>query len=130
MIRSMTAFARSENPSLAGLVVWELRSVNHRYLEITTRMPEALRSLESAVRERIEQGLSRGKVDCTLKLQSSNALTEISLNRPLTERLLALASELEQMIGPGQGLRLGDLLRWPGVVSELEPMRIGQTSRT
>ncbi|MEE4378716.1 MAG: YicC/YloC family endoribonuclease [Candidatus Competibacteraceae bacterium] len=121
MIRSMTAFARSEQSSVAGLVVWELRSVNHRYLEITTRMPEALRSLESSVRERVEQGLSRGKVDCTLKLQSSTTLTEISLNRPLAERLLKLAAELEQMIGPGQGLQLGDLLRWPGMVSELEP---------
>jgi uncharacterized protein (TIGR00255 family) len=122
MIRSMTAFARSEQPSVAGLIVWELRSVNHRYLEITTRMPEALRSLEPAVRERVEQGLSRGKVDCTLKLQSTTtALTDISLNRPLAERLLMLAVELEQLIGPGQGLRVGDLLRWPGVVSELEP---------
>ncbi len=122
MLRSMTAFARQEQPSAWGTITWELRSVNHRYLETTVRLPEALRGLESLVRERIGVALSRGKVECTLKLQTAGAaLTAITLNRPLVGRLLEIASELEYMIGPGTGLRLADVLRWPGVVNEAEP---------
>nr|MDQ2695882.1 hypothetical protein [Pseudomonadota bacterium] len=63
MIRSMTAFARHEQPSPGGSIVWELRSVNHRYLDATVRLPETLRALESEVRERIGARLHRGKVE-------------------------------------------------------------------
>ena len=122
MLRSMTAFARQEQSSAWGTITWELRSVNHRYLEATVRLPEALRGLESLVRERIGAALSRGKVECTLKLQTAGAaLTAITLNQPLVGRLLEIASELEHMMGPGTGLRLADVLRWPGVVNETEP---------
>ncbi|HRF61864.1 MAG TPA: YicC family protein [Candidatus Competibacter sp.] len=122
MLRSMTAFARQEQASAWGTMIWELRSVNHRYLETTVRLPEALRGLESLVRERIGGALSRGKIECALKLQSAGAaLTAITLNGPLVERLLEIAGEVEHMIGPGTGLRLGDVLRWPGVINEVEP---------
>ena len=122
MLRSMTAFARQERSSAWGTMIWELRSVNHRYLETAVRLPEALRGLESLVRERIAAALSRGKVECALKLQTAGAaLTAITLNHPLVERLLEIAGEVEHMIGPGTGLRLGDVLRWPGVINEAEP---------
>lgn len=122
MLRSMTAFARQEQPSSWGVVTWELRSVNHRYLETSIRLPEALRSLEPLARERIAAKLSRGKVEGMLKLQTAGAaLTAITLNQPLVERLLEVAAELEHMMGPGAGLRLVDVLRWPGAVSEAEP---------
>ncbi|MBL8250156.1 MAG: YicC family protein [Candidatus Competibacter sp.] len=122
MLRSMTAFARQEQASPWGTMIWELRSVNHRYLEATVRLPEALRGLESAVRERLSATLSRGKVECALKLQTAGAgLTAMTLNRALVERLLEIAGEVEHLIGPGTGLRLGDVLRWPGVISETEP---------
>ncbi|HRX71658.1 MAG: YicC family protein [Candidatus Competibacteraceae bacterium] len=122
MLRSMTAFARQEQSSVWGTMIWELRSVNHRYLETSIRLPEALRSLESLVRERIVAALSRGKVEGTLKLQTTGAaLTAITLNQPLVERLLEVAGELEHLMGPGTGLRLVDVLRWPGAVSEAEP---------
>jgi uncharacterized protein (TIGR00255 family) len=122
MLRSMTAFARREQASAWGTITWELRSVNHRYLETTLRLPEALRGLESSARERVATVLSRGKIEGTLKLQTAGAaLVAITLNRPLVEHLLEVASELEHMIGPGTGLRLGDVLRWPGVVNEAEP---------
>lgn len=122
MIRSMTAFAQKEQQSAWGMITWELRSVNHRYLETVIRLPEVLRFLEPAVRERIGHYLSRGKVECSLKFQSAaGALAEITLNRPLVERLLTVAAELEQLMGPGTGLRPVDVLRWPGVVSEAEP---------
>ena len=122
MLRSMTAFARQERSSAWGTMIWELRSVNHRYLETSVRLPEALRGLESLVRERVGAALSRGKVECALKLQSAGAaLTAITLNQPLVDRLLEIAGEVEHMIGPGTGLRLGDVLRWPGVINEAEP---------
>ncbi|MBK8182825.1 MAG: YicC family protein [Candidatus Competibacteraceae bacterium] len=122
MLRSMTAFARQEQPSAWGTIIWELRSVNHRYLETTARLPETLRGLESLVRERIAAALSRGKVECSLKLQTTGAaLTAITLNHALVERLLKIADEVEHMIGPGTGLQLGEILRWPGVVDEAEP---------
>ena len=122
MLRSMTAFARREQPSAWGTMIWELRSVNHRYLETAVRLPEALRGLESLVRERVGAALSRGKVECAFKLQTAGAtLTAMTLNRPMVERLLEIAGEVEHLIGPGTGLRLGDVLRWPGVVNETEP---------
>ncbi len=121
MIRSMTAFARCERQTPEGLIAWEIRTVNHRFLEVSTRMPESLRALELAVRERIQARLGRGKVDCGLRFVPVTAgSAELSLNRPLAERLLGLACELEGLMGPGTGLRLVDVLRWPGVVSEPE----------
>lgn len=122
MLRSMTAFARREQNSPWGTIVWELRSVNHRYLETTLRLPETLRSLESLARERVAAVLGRGKVEGTLKLQTSSAAaTSITVNYPLVERLIEVASELEHMIGPGTGLHLSDVMRWPGVINEAEP---------
>ncbi len=122
MLRSMTAFARREQPSAWGAITWELRSVNHRYLETSLRLPEALRGLESLARERIGASITRGKVEGTLKLQTAGtAAAAITLNSPLVERLLNVAAELEHRIGPGTGLRLIDVLRWPGVVNEAEP---------
>jgi len=122
MLRSMTAFARSEQLREDWTMIWELRSVNHRYLELAVRLPETVRALEAGVRERIGNALSRGKVEANLKLQSAaGSVVTVSLNRPLAEGLLGAAAELEALMGPGTGLRLGELFRWPGVVSEMEP---------
>jgi uncharacterized protein (TIGR00255 family) len=122
LIRSMTAFARSEQATEWGNLNWELRSVNHRYLEPSLRLPEAFRGLEPAVRERITARISRGKLDATLRFQASGTvLATVDLNRPLAERLLQVSMELNTLIGTSDGLRVGDILRWPGVVSEPEP---------
>lgn len=122
MLHSMTAFARSEQLREGWTMIWELRSVNHRYLDLAVRLPESLRVLETGVRERIGNALSRGKVEANLKLQSTAGSTvTVSLNQPLAEGLLKAAAELETLMGPGAGLRLGELFRWPGVVSEQEP---------
>ena len=65
MVYSMTAFARSELSTDQGNLAWEMRSVNHRYLEVTLRLPEAFRELEGPLRERLRKQLARGKVECT-----------------------------------------------------------------
>ncbi|MGV8671228.1 YicC/YloC family endoribonuclease, partial [Pseudomonas aeruginosa] len=67
MVHSMTAFARVEQAGTHGTLSWELRSVNHRYLEPHLRLPDAFRDLEGAGREALRQGLSRGKGECTLR---------------------------------------------------------------
>lgn len=119
---SMTAFARSERLTEWGTLGWELRSVNHRYLEPFLRLPEAFRILEPKIRERLGARLNRGKLDCVLKFQpSGHVLATISLNRPLAERLLAVAEELQPLLPEPSRPRIGDVLRWPGVVSEPEP---------
>jgi uncharacterized protein (TIGR00255 family) len=121
MIRSMTAFSSQEYHSDWGVMIWELRSVNHRYLEPFIRFPDSLRTLEARVRERISRVISRGKVECTLKLQlAPSAFTALSVNPALVRRLLEIASELDGIMGPGRGLELGDIMRWPGVITEEE----------
>ena len=73
MIRSMTAYARKEINANWGNASWELRSVNQRYLETYIRLPEQFRSLEPIIRERLRSRLTRGKVECNLRLIFSNS---------------------------------------------------------
>ena len=79
MIHSMTAFARAEQAGDHGTLSWEIRSVNHRYLEPHLRLPDAFRDLEGAVREALRKGLSRGKVECTLRFAEDTAGRSIQL---------------------------------------------------
>jgi uncharacterized protein (TIGR00255 family) len=121
MIKSMTGFARETQSDELGELAWELRSVNHRFLEPHLRLPEELRALEPAVRARLSARLQRGKLDCTLRYSPGEAaVTALHLNRPLVERLLAVTREVAQMSGDDASPRALDLLRWPGVLMEPE----------
>jgi len=122
MPRSMTAFARREVRADWGKLTWELRSVNHRYLEVSPRLPEDLRALEGQVRERVSARLGRGKVDCVLrlKLEPGAAATAIKLNRNFAEQLRNAYQELQELWGPAGNADLAQLLRWPGVIEETE----------
>lgn len=123
MLQGMTAFARQEEYSNWGIVVWELRSVNHRYLETSVRLPDTVKSIEPIIRERILAALSRGKVECSLKLQITSAslpAIQLDLNRILVKNLLDIASEVEKIIKKDSILQLGEILRWPGIVNEIE----------
>ena len=71
MAQSMTAFARQAHSDTWGTAVWEVRSVNHRFLDVSLRLPDELRGLEGATRKRISARLGRGKVDCLLRYGSS-----------------------------------------------------------
>ncbi len=113
----MTAFARQERDTPWGVFTWELRSVNHRYLEISPRLPEDLRGLEGAVRDRLNAALGRGKVECLLRYRpAADGSGELVLNRPLIEALEAAMRELEQALPVSAAISPLDLLRWPGVV--------------
>ncbi|WP_295387262.1 YicC/YloC family endoribonuclease [uncultured Thiodictyon sp.] len=121
MIKSMTAFARETRDGDFGELAWELRSVNHRFLEPHLRLPEELRALEPAVRERLGARLQRGKVDCTLRYCPAVGLVgSLRLNRPYVEQLLAAGQEIADLIGRSAEPSGFELLRWPGVIQEQE----------
>jgi len=122
MIRSMTGFARRERQGPWGTLTCELRAVNHRYLELSLRMPEELRSLENDARQLLTTTLRRGKVDAGLYLRSTSAApATLEINRALLEQLLQRAAEVEKLAGGAHGaVNALDLLRWPGVVREAE----------
>ena len=117
MIRSMTAFARQEISEPWGQLTLELRSVNHRYLDISLRLPEELRVLETRIREAIAQGLSRGKVDVNMRYQPEQQLSdEITLNGPLLEQLAAATHRVETYFTQTRPLSPLEVMRWPGVL--------------
>jgi uncharacterized protein (TIGR00255 family) len=110
---SMTAFARASSNGAWGDLTCELRSVNHRYLDLSLRLPEDLRVLETELRDRIGARLNRGKVDATLHYSMTpDAAAELIINRPLAQRLLNAAHE----IVPAAAVAPLDVLRWPGVL--------------
>ncbi|MFZ9085343.1 MAG: YicC/YloC family endoribonuclease [Steroidobacteraceae bacterium] len=121
MIRSMTGFARSELTLIQGVLSWELRSVNHRYLEISLRLPDELRSLEGDLRQAINTRLRRGKVDATLVYRADTGReSSLELNEPLLDRLVEQVGRVRRRTGDIAGIDAMELLRWPGVVRETE----------
>ncbi len=122
MIYSMTAFARTEASGDWGSAAWELRSVNNRYLDVSTRLPEDLRTLEPLTRELIAGRLARGKLDCTLRYQPApRQAAEFTLNRELVERLVDASREIQTLLGQPAPLSSIELMRWPGVVQSVPP---------
>jgi len=120
--KSMTAFARESVTGDEGELTWELRSVNHRYLEASMRLPEELRTLEPRVRERLTSRLGRGKLDCTLRHRPGPETgCNLQVNRHYLAQLLAAGGEIAELIGQlGQPVPF-ELLRWPGVLREQSP---------
>jgi uncharacterized protein (TIGR00255 family) len=116
MIRSMTAFASAEADTPWGVLNFELRSVNHRYLELSLRLPDELRAIEPALRERVAAKLTRGKVDVNLRFRAIDAAAgELRLNDAVLDRLEAASRSFAQRF-PQLGTSFTDLLSWPGVV--------------
>jgi len=116
MIRSMTAFASAETETPWGALSFELRSVNHRYLEVSPRLPDELRALEPALRERVAAKLTRGKVDVNLRFKPVEAgATEIRLNDAMLDRLERVAIVLSERF-PKLATDFTRVLEWPGVI--------------
>ena len=117
MVHSMTAFGRAELETTWGTLIWELRSVNHRYLEVAMRLPEDLRSLEPQVRQHVGRRLGRGKLDCNFRLQQTRTATvEINLNQAVVDQLLEASRRVGAVGSDIAPLRMIDLLNWPGVL--------------
>jgi uncharacterized protein (TIGR00255 family) len=119
MTHSMTAFSRQQVSSDWGSITWEIRSVNHRYLETSVRLPDSFRGLENAVRETLRKKLNRGKVECQLRYQFvEHQQSEINLDTDLVRKLIRVNAELEQITGYSQHITSNELLKWPGVLKE------------
>ncbi|NMZ68030.1 TIGR00255 family protein [Pseudomonas peli] len=130
MIHSMTAFARAEQASANGTLSWELRSVNHRYLESHLRLPESFRDLEGAVREALRNGLSRGKVECTLRFSDDNAGKALQVNLERAAQLVAAAESVAGLIKQPAALNPLEVLGWPGVLvaDAADPQALNQSA--
>jgi uncharacterized protein (TIGR00255 family) len=116
MIRSMTAFASAEAATLWGALAFELRSVNHRYLELNPRLPEELRAIEPALRERAAAKLTRGKIDVNLRFRPVDpGAGEIRVDEAMLDKLQRAAAQVARRF-PSLGANFTDLLGWPGVL--------------
>ncbi len=129
MPRSMTAFERRERAGDWGKVSWELRSVNHRYLDVNPRLPEEFRQLEAAVREKTSARLARGKVECALRFEAPAGGGKVQVNWPYADQLIEAAEALAEKLGKRvAGLSPAELMRLPGVMTEpardLEPLHV------
>jgi len=122
MTRSMTAFARQEAEHAWGSLIWEIRSVNHRYLEPHLRLPESLRDLEGSLREQLRKKLSRGKVECTLRFHPEAQAQQLTVNTDFAKELIAAADEVAalSLSGNTQPMNPLDVLRWPGVLQDAQ----------
>jgi len=124
MIYSLTSYARNEEMSGFGSISWDIRTVNHRFLDVSMRLPDEYRDLETKVREHIGARLSRGKVDCSLRFQSAQtAVGQLHLNRELITQLSVLVKEVNGMLGSAQHTNALELLKWPGVIAPREQDR-------
>jgi uncharacterized protein (TIGR00255 family) len=118
MIASMTGFARREVSGPWGTLVCELRSVNHRFLEASFRLPDELRSAEGELRQHLTREMRRGKVDCVMTYRPAQAAAAgLEVDAAALERLTARLKDLGRSI-PSAHVDLIDVLRWPGVLKE------------
>ena len=121
MLHSMTGFARKAAECSTGTLTWELRSVNHRYLDVQFRLPEELRPSEAELRQQITAVLDRGKVDAQLNFRrQSGDKQALQINAEALAQLQSAVSELSGSFGEMRPLNPLDVLRWPGVVEEPE----------
>jgi len=121
MLSSMTGFARAVAETPFGTLTCELRTVNHRYLDVQFRLPEELRPKEIDLRNRISDSLKRGKVECSLHLRRvSSGEGKLTLNKELVRQIGERVSEIARLLPETRSVDPVDVLRWPGVVSEPE----------
>lgn len=130
MVYSMTAFSRCELSTDQGNLAWEIRSVNHRYLEPSLRMPEAFRELEGPLRERLRKEFARGKLECTLRFNPADQnVDSLQLNQPLVSQLLAAARQVSQQLDKPAPINPLEVLAWPGVLGGAQDHQAEMTAQ-
>lgn len=113
----MTAFARAESRS----IVWEVRSVNQRYLDVNLKIPESFRFLEPTLREVLKGKIQRGKLDCLLRIEATvDDPTDLQINQQGLEKLRSAANQLSELFPEAKQPTTLDLLQWPGVLEQKE----------
>jgi uncharacterized protein (TIGR00255 family) len=119
VLKSMTAFARIQETCDSGSLTWEIRSVNHRYLEPGIKLPEDFKLLETDIRKLITKYLERGKIDIGLRYKLDESSTgDIRLNDDLVRRLREVEQSILDIVHEGQKLSVSDILSWPGVIAD------------
>jgi uncharacterized protein (TIGR00255 family) len=119
MVQSMTGYAALARETAQGSLFLELKSVNNRFLDLQFRVVEELRSLEPNLRELIAAKIGRGKIDCRVSFTPAQAgATQLSLNAELLARLTSLEREVRTALPEAQALRVGEVLRWPGMLGD------------
>ncbi len=122
MIKSMTAFARTQISAEFGTLVCELRSVNHRFLELYMRLPDELRAQEMQYREIISGQLKRGKVECNVRLQLQPAQVEdINIEHAQAKAVITACHVINDLLHQPSEVNPMEILAWPGVVQETVP---------
>ena len=121
MLHSMTGFARQSVESDIGTLTWELRAVNHRYLDVQLKLPEELRPQENELRQLVSRYLSRGKVECSFNFRRAlNQSQEMRLDFDLIELIGSRISDMKVKLNDIGHVDPIDLLRWPGVIKPTE----------
>jgi len=114
----MTGFARRERQFPWGLLSWELKTVNHRFLEIGCRLPDEFRAAEAEFRQTIAGAVRRGKVETSLHFRPAAATDSLEVDADLLQALTARAQQIAAQAGAAARIDVLDLLRWPGVVRD------------
>ena len=120
MIRSMTAFSRQTSQQSWGTLVWELRSVNHRYLEPAFKLHESMRSIEPLLREKLRKQLNRGKVECGLRVQIQQEANEaeLNINQSMLKQVITASESIQAQLNNPAPLDALQIMQWPGVLDE------------
>ncbi len=120
MITSMTGFARIEHVGVWGTLTYEIRTVNHRYLDVSLRLPEVLRALEVDTRDKLRQALSRGKVDLNVHFYPSGEVTQMAVDRGIAQAYVNALMEVKALIPQDTHVNLCDVLSVPGVLAHAQ----------
>ena len=118
MTNSMTAFSRHQESHDWGQQTWEIRSVNHRYLEPSFKLPDLARPCETELRKQLKKYASRGKLDISLRLQPDRSTDSLEINQAMLSSLLKASSELKLQMPEAAAVSPLDLLAWPGIIQE------------
>jgi len=116
MIQSMTAFARESEPTDQGLVTIEIRTVNHRYLDCTFKLPDSIRPCEHELRELAGKSLSRGKMECLIRVQQQpSEVGDLQIDEKQLARVLTMAADIAARVEHVQALNPLEVIQFPGV---------------
>ena len=119
MTQSMTAYGRAENSDGQNSISCEIRSVNHRYSEISIRLPDELRPLEQKIRKKITDKIKRGKIECNIRIEQQDTYNEaLLINQDLLKNIIEVAEKVNSNLSASNSLNSLDLLRWPGVLKK------------
>ena len=118
MPNSMTAFSRIDVNSEFGSLIFELKSVNHRFIEINFKIPELFKKLELQMRDLLKEALVRGKVECSIIINENTVLSETKIDQAQLENYLDLMQEVKSKVGEPDKISITDVLNLPGVLNQ------------